>query len=98
MKLSPEALEAAATESWNALTHKDPLRDLKLTQSKAPEIYQAHLDMVKALLDTGCDPYKAVPVATNNRYKFDDYFDTGKKWCKELADYLKKWAVAKGLT
>ncbi|MFA6132578.1 MAG: hypothetical protein WC869_01025 [Phycisphaerae bacterium] len=98
MKLRPEAVEAAVIESWKHMKRDDPVWEFNLTAKRFPEAVDAHRTMVTAMLETGCDPYKAVLRATGGKMGFDDLWDSGKKWNKALADYLKAWAVKHGLT
>lgn len=96
-KIEPHVVEAAAIEAWNTLFDNDPLKDIKLTRQNEPAIYEAHLKLVRALLETGCDMQKAVRIASDGRYGFDEYFDSGKVWCNRLAAFLKPWAAKNGI-
>lgn len=98
MKIRPEALEAAVVESWKHMKRDDPVWDFNLTAKRFPEAIEAHRTMVTAMLETGCEPNRAVRIATGGKLGFDDLFDTGKKWNRDLAEFLKGWAVRHGLT
>lgn len=98
MKIRPEALEAAVIESWKHMKRDDPVWDFNITAKRFPEAIDAHRKMVAAMLETGCDLSKAVQRATGGKMCFDDLFDSGKKWNRGLADFLKGWAVKHGMT
>jgi len=98
VKIRPEALEAAVIESWRHMKRDDPIWDFNLTARKFPEAIDAHRNMVTAMLEEGCDLNKSILRATGGKMGFDDLFDSGKKWNRGLADFLKGWAVKHGLT
>jgi len=98
VKLRPEALEAAVIDSWRHMKRDDPVWDFNLTAKRFPEAIDAHRKMVQAMLETGCDPLRAISKATDGKLSYADMFESGQKWNKALAEYLKGWAAKHGLT
>ena len=95
--LDPLTLEAAASDSWGALNHGNPMRALSVVLGSAPECYAAHKKNVEALLRNSCDPEKAIRDMTKNRQGLDDCIPDAQSFHKRLAAYLKVWAKQKGI-
>ncbi len=98
MKINPAALEAAIIDSWRHMKRDDPIWDFNLTSTRFPEVIDAHRKLVTAMFETGCDPLRAITRATDGKISYADMFESGQKWNKALAEYLKQWAGKHGLT
>jgi hypothetical protein len=98
VKLNPAAIEAAVIDSWRHMKRDDPIWDFNLTAKRFPEAIDAHRRLVIAMLETGCDPLRAIEKASEGKLSYADMFESGQKWNKGLAVYLKQWAGKHGLT
>ena len=98
MKIKPEALEAAVVASWRHMKRDDPVWDFNITAQRFPEAIEAHRKLVTAMLETNCDPLRAITKASEGKLTYADMFESAQKWNKGLAEFLRRWAGEHGLT
>lgn len=84
-------IEAATKESWAAMFRDQPEKDWDVMNSEYPEIIDAHRRMVRAAFAAEFNPEQSVRIATDGRYQYEDMLDTGKKFQKELCQFLRRW-------
>jgi hypothetical protein len=95
-KYPEHVVEAAAKDSWVYFNRGNPKRTWELVVITLPEVVNAHRKYVSALLETGCDPEKALRLATDKKCGLEDTPGDG-KWQRELALWIRGWAGNHGL-
>lgn len=98
MRTKPEVLEAAVVASWRFMKRDDPVWDFNITDKRFPEAMEAHRKLVAAMLETNCDPMRAITKASGGKLTYADMFESAQNWNKKLAGFLRSWAGEHGLT
>lgn len=97
MRVSEDTIQTASRLSWDYMFKGEPLRDWELTQSKDPEIIEAHTKRVRSLFEADFDIPKSVRIASNGTHSIDEMSDFGKDFIKRMSEFIQGWAKNSGV-
>jgi hypothetical protein len=97
VRVTAPDLECAAKQAWDAMFERDRLKSWDLTLIAQPEAIEAHKKLVRAILENNCDLERAIPAATDGKFKYG-YGGKGTiGYHIRLGAWLKGWASKRGL-